>query len=208
MKSFTFLLSEIIIVFELLCGFNLIANKDYSNGDRSVIIILMILALFPLGFLIMKDVKKSNNPNAKLEGFPIIYVNGLNVPSGTNGYVTLTKKELSYQLAGNQFNISIDKITYIGIDTETDIQNIATQSGTGMIIGAATFGLIGAMVGGRIKNKEKKIHKYFLVVNYESSEGDIKYIVSQVDSTIDKAKNLILECMKFGSMKHRQEIDL
>ena len=31
------------------------------------------------------------------------------------------------------------------------------QSAPGMIIGAATFGLLGAMVGGRIKTKEKKM---------------------------------------------------
>lgn len=155
-----------------------------------------------------KNTHTSNDANAKLEGLSIVYLDGLNIASGTNGYVTLTKKELSYQLAGNQYNIAIDKITYIGINTETDIQNVSKQSGTGMIVGAATFGLIGAMVGGRIKNKEKKIHKYFLVVNYESSEGEIKYIVSEALSTANKAVKLVTECRKLGTMKQGQVVNL
>lgn len=38
-----------------------------------------------------------------------------------------------------------------------------------MIIGAATFGVLGAMVGGRVKTKEKKNINHFVLFTYVSA---------------------------------------
>ena len=51
-----------------------------------------------------------------------------------------------------------------------------------MTIGAATFGLLGAMVGGRVKTKEKKTVTHFVIVNYHSDED--KTIVMKTNDGI------------------------
>ena len=70
----------------------------------------------------------------------------------------------------NEYKISLDKITDVRFYTEKQIEKVITQSTPGMIIGAATFGAIGAMIGGRIKTKEKKTTLDFLLIKYDNKE--------------------------------------
>lgn len=70
----------------------------------------------------------------------------------------------------NEYKISLDKITDVKFYTEKQIEKVITQSAPGMIIGAATFGTIGAMIGGRVKTKEKKTTLDFLVIKYNNKE--------------------------------------
>lgn len=66
----------------------------------------------------------------------------------------------------NKYNISLDKVNKVCTYSENEIEKIISQSAPGMIVGAATFGILGAMVGGRIKTKEKKNINNFLLINY------------------------------------------
>ena len=70
----------------------------------------------------------------------------------------------------NEYKISLDKVTDVKFYTEEQIQKIIEQSTPGIIIGAATFGIIGAMIGGRVKTKEKKTTLDFLLIKYDNKE--------------------------------------
>lgn len=70
----------------------------------------------------------------------------------------------------NEYRISIDKVNDVKFYTESQIQRVITQSTPGLIIGAATFGVIGAMIGGRVKTKDKKTTLDFLLIKYDNKE--------------------------------------
>lgn len=61
------------------------------------------------------------------------------------------------------------------------MEKLIQQSAPGMIIGAATFGLLGALVGGRTKTKNKKSINHFILINYYSDEP--KTIVTTTNDT-------------------------
>lgn len=70
----------------------------------------------------------------------------------------------------NEYKISLDKVTNVKYYNESQIEKVITQSTPGMIIGAATFGAVGAMIGGRVKTKEKKTTLDFLLIKYDDKE--------------------------------------
>ena len=108
--------------------------------------------------------------NGKVIGATL--VEGLPISEGSDLVVKLTDEGLTLIVASTkqEFEIDISKLTLIDNKNEVEMQQIVKQSAPGMIIGAATFGLLGAMVGGRVKTEEKKIVTHFVIINYNSSE--------------------------------------
>lgn len=98
---------------------------------------------------------------------------GLPVSENTDLIVKLNDEVLNLMVVPTkqEFEINISKISSIESKTEVEIQQIISQSAPGMIIGAAAFGLLGAMVGGRVKSKEKKIMDHFIIIDYVSDEA-------------------------------------
>jgi outer membrane lipoprotein SlyB len=108
--------------------------------------------------------------NGKVIGATL--VEGLPISEGSDLVVKLTDEGLTLIVASTkqEFEIDISKLTLIDNKNEVEMQHIVKQSAPGMIIGAATFGLLGAMVGGRVKTEEKKIVTHFVIINYHSDE--------------------------------------
>jgi len=100
------------------------------------------------------------------------HVEGLPVKEEADLVVKLTDEGLTLIEAATkqEFEINISKLSLIDYKNEVEMQQIVKQSAPGMIIGAATFGLLGAMVGGRVKTKHKKIITHFVIINYQSDE--------------------------------------
>ena len=104
-------------------------------------------------------------------------VNG--IPEKENADLFITLQSDHIEIASNldfknKYCISINKITEIKNYSETEIEKIISQSAPGMIFGAATFGILGAMVGGRVKTKEKKTINNFLLIKYDDKEFVMK----------------------------------
>lgn len=111
-----------------------------------------------------------------LEGLPIQEDADLVVKLDDEGLTLIVVK------SRQELNIDISKISLIDYKNEVEMKQIIKQSAPGMIIGAATFGLLGAMVGGRVKTKEKKIFTHFVVINYHSDED--KTIILKTNDVI------------------------
>jgi hypothetical protein len=112
------------------------------------------------------------------------HVEGLPIQEQADLVVKLTDEGLTLIVAATkqEFEIDLSKLTLIDYKNEVEMQQIVKQSAPGMIIGAATFGLLGAMVGGRVKTKEKKLETHFVIINYHSDED--KTIVLQTNDKI------------------------
>ncbi|MDD3049758.1 MAG: hypothetical protein PHR06_01280 [Candidatus Cloacimonetes bacterium] len=109
-----------------------------------------------------------------IEGLPVIKGSDLILKltgDGVSIIVTPTKQT---------FEISFSKLTSVQYYNETEMEKVISQSAPGMIIGGAAFGILGAMVGGRIKTKEKKTVTHFVVIDFES-EGSKQIVVQSND---------------------------
>ena len=118
------------------------------------------------------------------------HVEGLPIHENADLFAILTDESLTFIVVSTKqkFEIDMSKLTLIDQRNEVEMQQIIHQSAPGMIIGAATFGLLGAMVGGRVKTKEKKMVTHFIIINYHSDED--KTIVLKTNDGID-ASNLV-----------------
>ncbi len=99
-------------------------------------------------------------------------ISGLDAPNNADIMFKLTPSGaiLNLYMEQKTFEINISKITNVQWYDETNMEKILHQSAPGMIIGAAAFGLIGAMIGGRVKTKEVKTTNHFVIINYTSNE--------------------------------------
>lgn len=120
--------------------------------------------------------------NGKVIGTTL--VEGLPLSEGSDLVVKLTDEGLTLIAAATrqEFEIPMSKLTMVDYKNEVEMKQIIKQSAPGMIIGAATFGLLGAIVGGRVKTEEKKIFTHFMIINYHSDED--KTIVMKTNDGI------------------------
>lgn len=108
-------------------------------------------------------------------------VEGLPIPQSSDVSIKMTPGALTITGSGQEFEIDASKLTLVDLKSDVEMEKIIQQSAPGMIIGAVTFGVIGAMIGGRVKTKEKRTVNHFLIINYQSDE--LKTIV--IDATKD-----------------------
>ena len=92
--------------------------------------------------------------------------------------------------AGSSYTIPMPKIMHIGIADSEQIQKSYVSSIGGAAAGAALFGPLGAMVGGRAKEKESKIITHYLTITYQS-DGETKYVSFNVSKDMVNANKLI-----------------
>lgn len=101
-------------------------------------------------------------------------IEGMELEENTDIFLKLNEKELyMFGLVNGkkyEFNLNIDDVTSIVHKSEIEMQQYVKQSIPGMIIGNATFGLLGAIIGGRVKTKEKKQITDFIIINYYDNE--------------------------------------
>lgn len=121
---------------------------------------------------------------------------GLPIPVEVTTIVKLTSEGFHIQaLIGRNkddwknFELSLDKVQSVQMYDERQIKQIVEQSAPGMVVGAATFGLLGAMVGGRTKTKEKTVIRNILVIEYQSDEK--KQIILDVTNNIKDCTRMV-----------------
>ncbi|WP_312047769.1 hypothetical protein [Anaerotignum sp.] len=73
------------------------------------------------------------------------------------------------------FNLNLEKIEDICMKTDVEIQKAMVSSAGGAVAGGMIFGPIGAIVGGRTKEKEIRDVTTYLIITYGSNEEQ-KYI--------------------------------
>lgn len=131
-------------------------------------------------------------------------IEGLPVPQNSFVQVILspTILTLTAVIAGTKtveekFELTLDKVNKIQIFNETEIKQIIEQSAPGMIIGTAAFGLVGALIGGRVKTKEKVVLKNILLIDYTSVTD--KQIVLDCSSSASSEQQKFLK--RFQELK-------
>ena len=112
---------------------------------------------------------------------PISHVAGLPVSQGTKCAFSYGKEKITVSGSGTDFNIPIERITDMTVKTNIEIQKAYVSSIGGAIGGAALFGPLGAIVGGRAKEKSTKTTQYFFIITYVKENGDIDYLSFEIE---------------------------
>lgn len=98
-----------------------------------------------------------------------VHIEGLPLPASTDVMVAVEADGLHFTASTNQqFDIDMAKITGVYLKTDEELQQYTQQSLPGMVLGAATFGVLGAIVGGRVQTKEKRVVHHFMLICYNS----------------------------------------
>jgi len=124
------------------------------------------------------------------------HVSGLSVAE--NVFCTIRSFADRYQFIANgvEMNLQRSKITDVSIKTDTEIQTQYVSSVGGAVGGAVLFGPLGAIIGGRAKQKKTKTVSQYLIITYWSGENELKYICFDVTGRVYSAAKFVDEFVK------------
>lgn len=78
---------------------------------------------------------------------------------------------ISVPILKKEFKLSLNKIENLGYYNEVEVEKHLKSSFAGGVIGAATFGVAGAVIDSRPKEKQTRKVTYYLLIDY--SDGQI-----------------------------------
>lgn len=134
-----------------------------------------------------KAVKERNNRMLVAE-----HVAGLPLVQSATCTISFEDACITVCGSGNTFNLNYSKVTDMDIKTSVEIQKAYVSSAGGAVAGAVLFGPLGAMVGGRTREKRSKTVENFLIFTY-LKDGNIDYLSFKLSETY-KAMKLIGQC--------------
>lgn len=104
------------------------------------------------------------------------HVNGLPVADGILTKCTLFADRILFEPGNTQITLSLNKIADICTKTETEIQSQYVSSIGGAVGGGMLFGPLGAIVGGRAKQKKTTQISKFMIITYKKEDSSLAYI--------------------------------
>lgn len=120
------------------------------------------------------------------------HVNGLPIPENTLCSIMSSDGKIEITANGTTFNLPKSKITDICLKTDVEIKSQYVSSAGGAIGGAMMFGAVGAMIGGRTKEKKKREYSTYLIFTY-SKDDTIDYIGFEATHSLKQAKSFVDE---------------
>ena len=116
--------------------------------------------------------KKEESPVRTLDCKHMV---GLPLPEGAHCTLVFSENGVEISSGNNIFRLSIEKTTDVTITTSTSIQKAYVSSAGGAAAGEALFGPLGAMVGGRVKEKTTKTIDEYFIITY-MKDGSVDYL--------------------------------
>lgn len=155
------------------------------------------------------EIKKNEEENKQYEETHLkaIHQAGLPLANGIDCLIGYEDGKFNFNGSGNSFNLSFDKITDICIKTNTEIQKQYVSSIGSAVAGGVVFGTLGAIVGGRAKEKKSTTITEYLIFTY-LKDGIIDYISFDVTTNWFKAQKLIDMFNKNNEIVQGETIEL
>ena len=155
-----------------------------------VIIVLLVFIFFCLfmayytSHLKSKAKKELSNLKNERQASLVItlsHFNGLPIAENTMTQIFSCPNEYEFLANNTSFKLDKSKVQDISITNDVEIQKSYSSSVGGAIGGAVLFGPLGAMIGGRAKEKTSRIIRNYLIFTY-SDNNEIKYIAFNCSS--------------------------
>lgn len=109
------------------------------------------------------SVKKDRTPRV-IAGKHMSGLNGL--ATGTDCKLIFNEDHIFIEGGGGSFRLSFEKIVDVTITTDVEFQKSYVSSVGGAVGGAAILGTVGAMIGGRAKEKTSRVVEHYAIVSY------------------------------------------
>lgn len=175
-----------------------------ASQSSYICLVFMMVAVIGLIVLVVVNIKKAKRGIEKDKADGIIqkgvfkHFNGLNLPENTLCTILLYNDKYEFKANGISFNLPLVKITDVCCKTDVDIQKQYVSSVGGAVGGAVLFGPIGAMIGGRAKQKKVKKVSTYLIITYMDN-NDVKYIGFDATNSEWEANNFVNQFKTNGS---------
>ena len=202
MKIFLKILAVIWMILWGICVFASFLSKETSYAP--IFIVLMFMGLIPF-FIGKKSLKMDASSNNNLKT-SVQYVDGINVlikDTICDLYLFNNNPDLLLIQATTNIKqniqLPINKITNIGIFTETEIIECNKSVIGGSIVGGLLFGGLGAIIGGMsgLQSKKTRIAHNYLVINYINTSEVIQAMSFRLlTTTFNKDLNTMLNLIK------------
>mgnify|MGYP006875938657 CR=1 FL=1 len=181
----------------------LLAGTTNSVGSATFPEWLPPLIIIPVMVLIVLMIRKSRkrakaNKEAIRQSGILSYtafhhVDGLQIPENTLCEIKSFSDRIEFKAGTTSIKLARERITDMSIKTDTEIQSQAVSSIGGAIAGGVMFGALGAIIGGRAKNKKVKTTTRYLIITYTGEQGELKYIGFDIKNNPPSASKLVKE---------------
>lgn len=166
---------------------------ENNSSDLGFWIIISLTSLIAIaGFVIAIKMIKYNKAvmkyqkqhkkelNAYFQGF-FQHFYGLPIANGINTRCYWCTDKIVFEANGSTYNLPLDNLLSVDVKTDVEIQKQYVSSAGKAIAGGAVFGPIGALIGGRAKEKTIKQATEYLIFTYLSKDGkEVKYVALKV----------------------------
>ena len=151
----------------------------------------------------IEDIKKNKNASLFLT---LLHYNGLHIAQNVKSQVFSKSNEYEFCANNMSFNLDKQKVTDVTMTNNIEIQKSYSSSVGGAIGGAVLFGPLGAMIGGRSKEKTSNIVTSYLIFTYLDN-NEIKYIAFDCTNST-KAIRFVTEFQLSNKTKEDKKIEL
>ena len=132
---------------------------------------------------------------------------GLPLPKNVDCDVYFCKDKIMIDSLGSIFNLSFSKISDITLISNVEIQKALVSSAGGAIAGGMNFGALGALIGGRIQEREIRTLTRYLVVTYYKS-GVPNYIAFEATKLETNRATNMVKLFRLLPQSQRIEVNL
>jgi len=185
-----------------------IVEPKIDSIEASLLMGLTILILW-LTFKPKKEKVKTNMQILKENGVTAMatlpHTSGLPVANGILCSIHSYSDRIHFKANNMEFNLDKEKITDVAIATSTEIQKSYVSSVGGAVGGAVLFGPLGAIVGGRAKEKESRTITKYLIFTYKKDD-EIQYISFDTSGNFVQSNQFVAEFS--ATLKNNTVIDL
>ncbi len=151
----------------------------------------------------IKDIKEYKNASLFLT---LLHYAGLPIAQNVNTQIFSKSNEYEFCANNMSFNLDKQKVTDVTITNSVEIQKSYNSSVGGAIGGAVLFGPLGAMIGGRSKERTSNIVTSYLIFTYLDNNA-IKYIAFDCTNS-PKAIRFVTEFQLNNNTKEDKKIEL
>ena len=140
----------------------------------------------------LREIKRMNDSRVLLR-LRLVHLSGLPIPEGVPCKARTYKDRIEFISGTTNISLSRSKITDVRVMKADEIQKQSVSSVGGAVMGAVLLGPIGAVIGGRAK--QKKIHNktHCLLVTYYGKDNTMATIAFDAEKDVSQAHCLASE---------------
>lgn len=194
----------IAIISGLMAIVGLFATIEDGKNNAFAFVVMLLLFIFSI-----KKFRDSRNPiliekkqqqkNEKMESqkqmpgskerqqllgadicIKVKHMAGLPFAEGAEVFIYRCPEKVIFERNQETFELPISKVRDILNKTDVEIQKSYSSSVGGAVGGYVLFGPLGAMIGGRSKEKKSTVVEKYLIFSYTNKDNNVDYISFEV----------------------------